>query len=125
MVMSIVRSIFAVPLSIVASADLRIAAGVASIVTCSPLEPPQALNNTTTRPQRAADFTLCMSSSPVAPRYRPSQAASVSVMARINVPEGEGGDAVQIWTLRPEMGAAVAKLSDAAYNKSILPTRVR
>jgi len=46
-------------------------------------------------------------------------------MARINIPEGEGGDAVQIWTLRPEMGAAVAKLSDAAYNKSILPTRVR
>ena len=27
--------------------------------------------------------------------------------------------------LRPEMGAAVAKLSDAAYNKSIIPTRVR
>src|SRR3954471_3773803 len=46
-------------------------------------------------------------------------------MARINIPEGEGGDAAPSWTLRPEMGAAVAKLSDAAYNKSILPTRVR
>ena len=46
-------------------------------------------------------------------------------MARINIPDGEGGDAVQVWMLRPEMGAAVAKLSDAAYNKSILPTRVR
>ena len=46
-------------------------------------------------------------------------------MPRIDIPEGEGGDAVQIWMLRPEMGAAVAKLSDAAYNKSIIPTRVR
>jgi alkylhydroperoxidase family enzyme len=46
-------------------------------------------------------------------------------VARVNIPDGEGGDAVQVWMLRPEMGAAVAKLSDAAYNKSILPTRVR
>lgn len=46
-------------------------------------------------------------------------------MARIDVPEGEGGEAVQVWSLRPDMGAAVAKLSDAAYNKSILPARVR
>ena len=46
-------------------------------------------------------------------------------MPRIDIPEGEGGDAVQVWMLRPEMGAAVARLSDAAYNKSILPTRVR
>ena len=46
-------------------------------------------------------------------------------MPRIEIPEGEGGDAVQLWMLRPEMGAAVAKLSDAAYNKSIIPTRVR
>src|SRR4051795_7743277 len=46
-------------------------------------------------------------------------------MPRIDIPQGEGGDAVQLWMLRPEMGAAVAKLSDAAYNKSIIPTRVR
>ena len=46
-------------------------------------------------------------------------------MARLDIPEGEGGDAVQIWSLRPEMGAAVNKLVDAAYNKSILPVRVR
>jgi alkylhydroperoxidase family enzyme len=46
-------------------------------------------------------------------------------MPRIDIPQGEGGDAVQVWMLRPEMGAAVAKLSDAAYNKSIIPTRVR
>src|SRR5579863_1933287 len=46
-------------------------------------------------------------------------------MARIDIPAGEGGDAVQLWTLRPEMGSAINRLVDAAYNKSILPVRVR
>jgi AhpD family alkylhydroperoxidase len=46
-------------------------------------------------------------------------------MARIAIPAGEGGDAVQMWTLRPEMGSAVNRLIDAAYNKSVLPVRVR
>src|SRR5580658_4933613 len=46
-------------------------------------------------------------------------------MARLTIPPGEGGDAVQVWSLRPEMGAAVNRLVDAAYNKSILPVRVR
>jgi AhpD family alkylhydroperoxidase len=46
-------------------------------------------------------------------------------MPRIDIPQGEGGDAVQVWSFRPEMGAAVARLSDAAYNKSTLPVRVR
>jgi alkylhydroperoxidase family enzyme len=46
-------------------------------------------------------------------------------VARITVPAGEGGDAVQVWSLRPEMGRAVNRLVDAAYNKSILPVRVR
>jgi alkylhydroperoxidase family enzyme len=46
-------------------------------------------------------------------------------MARITIPEGEGGDAVQLWTLRPEMGNAINRLVDAAYNKSMLPVRVR
>jgi alkylhydroperoxidase family enzyme len=46
-------------------------------------------------------------------------------MARLDVPDGVGGDAVQVWSLRPEMGAAVNRLVDAAYNKSILPVGVR
>jgi len=46
-------------------------------------------------------------------------------VARIAVPAGEGGDAVQVWSLRPEMGRAVNRLVDAAYNESILPVRVR
>jgi AhpD family alkylhydroperoxidase len=46
-------------------------------------------------------------------------------MARIDVPQGEGGEAVQIWALQPELGRAATRLVDAAYNKSILPVRVR
>jgi AhpD family alkylhydroperoxidase len=46
-------------------------------------------------------------------------------MARIAVPQGEGGDAVQVWSLRPEMGSAVNRLVDTVYNRSILPVRVR
>ena len=49
----------------------------------------------------------------------------LTLVARIAIPGGEGGDAVQVWTLRPEMGRAVNRLVDAAYNKSILPVRVR
>lgn len=32
---------------------------------------------------------------------------------------------MQIWSLQPELGAAATRLVDAAYNKSILPVRVR
>lgn len=46
-------------------------------------------------------------------------------MARLDVPAGDGGDAVQIWSLQPELGAAATRLVNAAYNKSILPVRVR
>jgi AhpD family alkylhydroperoxidase len=48
-----------------------------------------------------------------------------SDMARLEVPPGKGGDAVQIWSLQPDLGAAAMQLVDAAYNKSILPVRVR
>jgi alkylhydroperoxidase family enzyme len=46
-------------------------------------------------------------------------------VARLDIPPGDGGDAVQIWSLRPDMAPAVGKLVDAAYNKSILPVGVR
>jgi alkylhydroperoxidase family enzyme len=46
-------------------------------------------------------------------------------VARIDIPAGEGGDAVMIWTLQPELSKAVNRLTQAAYNKSILPARVR
>jgi alkylhydroperoxidase family enzyme len=46
-------------------------------------------------------------------------------VARIEIPEGEGGEAVQVWSLRPDMGRAVGRLSHAVYHQSELPTRVR
>ena len=46
-------------------------------------------------------------------------------MARLEVPPGEGGDAVQIWSLQPALGHAAMRLVEAAYNKSVLPVRVR
>jgi alkylhydroperoxidase family enzyme len=46
-------------------------------------------------------------------------------VARLDIPPGEGGDAVQIWSLQPALGAAATRLVEAAYNKSILPVRVR
>jgi len=46
-------------------------------------------------------------------------------MARIDVPEGAGPEIYRVWSLRPDMSAAVTKLSDAVYEKSQLPARVR
>jgi len=46
-------------------------------------------------------------------------------MARLEIPPGDGGDAVQVWSLQPELGRAATRLVEAAYNKSILPVRVR
>jgi AhpD family alkylhydroperoxidase len=46
-------------------------------------------------------------------------------MARIDVPEGPGGDAAMVWSLRPEMGAMVQKMVGTVYGKSILPAAER
>jgi AhpD family alkylhydroperoxidase len=46
-------------------------------------------------------------------------------VARIDIPAGDGGDAVMVWTLQPELSKAVHRLTEAAYHKSILPPRVR
>jgi alkylhydroperoxidase family enzyme len=46
-------------------------------------------------------------------------------VARINIPEGEGGDAAQVWMMRPEMAGAAGKMSEAAYKRSKLPARER
>ena len=50
---------------------------------------------------------------------------SVEPVARIDIPGGDGGEAVQVWSLRPELAGPVAKLTQAVYHKSILPVRVR
>jgi len=46
-------------------------------------------------------------------------------MARIDIPEGEGGEATQLFLMRPELGIAGGKFSHAVYHKSILPVRER
>ena len=46
-------------------------------------------------------------------------------MARINLPDGEAPEIMRVWGLRPVMGKAVADLSQAVYDGSDLPGRVR
>ena len=46
-------------------------------------------------------------------------------MARITVPEGPGGELVQVWSLSPELGAAVGNLSAAVYGDRLIEPRVR
>src|SRR3977135_1569852 len=46
-------------------------------------------------------------------------------MARLNVPEGPGGEAAMIWTLRPQLGGMVERMIRGAYQQSILPADER
>jgi AhpD family alkylhydroperoxidase len=46
-------------------------------------------------------------------------------MARIDVPDGPGGDAAMIWTLRPEMAGTVERMITTAYQRSCLPAAER
>ena len=46
-------------------------------------------------------------------------------MARIELPPGDDDELVRLYMVSPRMGAAVAKFSDAVYNKSSLGTRER
>jgi AhpD family alkylhydroperoxidase len=46
-------------------------------------------------------------------------------MARLNVPDGPGGEAAMIWTLRPPLGAMVEQMIRGAYQQSILPADER
>ena len=46
-------------------------------------------------------------------------------MARLEVPDGPGGEAAMIWTLRPELGGMVERMIRGAYQQSILPAEER
>jgi alkylhydroperoxidase family enzyme len=46
-------------------------------------------------------------------------------MARITVPEGDGGELIQVWSLSPELGVAVGNLSAAVYGERLIAPRVR
>ncbi len=57
--------------------------------------------------------------------HQPTGAAHDLRMARIDVPEGPGGDAAMVWTLRPEMAGMVDRMISTAYQRSVLPAAVR
>lgn len=46
-------------------------------------------------------------------------------MARINIPQGPGAEAVRVFSLHPAMGMALAGVSAAIYEKSLLSKRER
>jgi AhpD family alkylhydroperoxidase len=46
-------------------------------------------------------------------------------MARLDVPDGPGGEAAMIWSLRPELGGMVDRMIRGAYQESILPPEER
>jgi AhpD family alkylhydroperoxidase len=46
-------------------------------------------------------------------------------MARITIPDGPGGDAAMVWTLRPEMAGMVDRMITTAYQRSKLPAAER
>lgn len=46
-------------------------------------------------------------------------------MARIDVPDGPGGEPAMLWTLRPDMGAMVERMISTVYQRSALPPEER
>ena len=46
-------------------------------------------------------------------------------MARIDIPDGPGGDAAMVWSLRPEMAGMVDRMIATAYQRSLLPAAER
>jgi alkylhydroperoxidase family enzyme len=46
-------------------------------------------------------------------------------VARIDVPDGPGGEAAMIWSLRPELGGMVERMIRGAYEQSVLPAQER
>src|SRR3954454_14662177 len=46
-------------------------------------------------------------------------------MARLDVPDGPGGEAAMIWTLRPELGGMVERMIRGVYEQSVLPAAER
>jgi alkylhydroperoxidase family enzyme len=46
-------------------------------------------------------------------------------VARIDVPDGPGGDAAMVWSLRPELAGMVDRMIKGAYQRSIIPPAER
>src|SRR5882757_9812624 len=46
-------------------------------------------------------------------------------MARLEIPDGPGGEAAMIWSLRPQLGGMVERMIYGAYQQSVLPAEER
>jgi AhpD family alkylhydroperoxidase len=46
-------------------------------------------------------------------------------VARLDVPDGPGGEAAMIWSLRPQLGGMVERMIKGAYGDSMLPAAER
>lgn len=46
-------------------------------------------------------------------------------MARLDIPDGPGGEASMIWSLRPQLGGMVERMIYGAYQQSVLPAEER
>jgi AhpD family alkylhydroperoxidase len=46
-------------------------------------------------------------------------------MARVEIPDGPGGEAAMIWSLRPQLGGMVERMIRGAYQQSVLPPEER
>jgi AhpD family alkylhydroperoxidase len=46
-------------------------------------------------------------------------------MARLDIPEGPGGEAAMIWSLRPQLAGMVERMIHGAYQQSVLPPEER
>jgi AhpD family alkylhydroperoxidase len=46
-------------------------------------------------------------------------------MARLDIPDGPGGEAAMIWSLRPQLGGMVERMIHGAYQQSVLPPEER
>jgi AhpD family alkylhydroperoxidase len=64
---------------------------------------------------------ICVS--PPAPAH--THRAYAATVARLDVPEGPGGDAAMVWTLRPELAGMVERMIRGAYQQSALPAAER
>ncbi len=46
-------------------------------------------------------------------------------MARVDIPDGPGGEPAMIWTLRPQLAGMVERMIHGAYQQSVLPPEER
>src|SRR3954452_25064115 len=54
-----------------------------------------------------------------------TRADTLTGVARLSVPDGPGGEAAMVWTLRPQLAGMVDRMIRGAYQQSLLPADER